>query len=79
MGGHRVYIGHLSRNAEKRDLEDLFKSYGRILDITVKNGFGFVEFDDKADAEDAVHDFHGTKFMGQRQVQWDFYLLSGVY
>ncbi|KAI8890814.1 hypothetical protein K501DRAFT_290284 [Backusella circina FSU 941] len=68
MGGHRVYIGHLSRDAEKRDLEDLFKSYGRILDITVKNGFGFVEFDDKVDAEDAVHDFHGTKFMGQRLI-----------
>ncbi|KAL9548144.1 hypothetical protein MBANPS3_005825 [Mucor bainieri] len=66
MGGHRVYIGRLARDANKRDLEDLFKEYGRILDVTVKSGFGFVEFADKVDAEDAVHDIHDTKFLGQR-------------
>ncbi|KAG2209365.1 hypothetical protein INT46_002608 [Mucor plumbeus] len=66
MGGHRVYIGRLARDANRRDLEDLFKDYGRILDVTVKSGFGFVEFADKIDAEDAVHDFHDTKFLGQR-------------
>ncbi|CAO3625981.1 unnamed protein product [Mucor hiemalis] len=65
MGGHRVYIGRLARNATRRDLEDLFKEYGRILDITVKAGFGFVEFENKVDAEDAVHDIHDTKFLGQ--------------
>lgn len=66
MGGHRVYIGRLPRDASRRDLEDLFKEYGRILDVTVKSGFGFVEFQDKIDAEDAVHDIHDTKFLGQR-------------
>lgn len=65
MGGHRVYIGRLARDATRRDLEDLFKEYGRILDITVKAGFGFVEFENKVDAEDAVHDIHDTKFLGQ--------------
>lgn len=66
MPGHRVYIGRLARDANKRDLEDLFKNYGRILDTTVKTGFGFVEFENKVDAEDAVHDIHDTKFLGQR-------------
>jgi arginine/serine-rich splicing factor 4/5/6 len=66
MGGHRVYIGRLARDASKRDLEDLFKSYGKILDVTVKTGFGFVEFAEKVDAEDAVHDFHDTRFLGQK-------------
>ncbi|KAI7906062.1 uncharacterized protein BX663DRAFT_250360 [Cokeromyces recurvatus] len=68
MGGHRVYIGHLARDASRRDLEDLFKDFGKILDVTVKTGFGFVEFADKMDAEDAVHDMHDTRFLGQRIV-----------
>ncbi|GAA5809457.1 hypothetical protein MFLAVUS_002865 [Mucor flavus] len=68
MGGHRVYIGRLASDANKRDLEDLFKNYGRILDVTVKTGFGFVEFENKIDAEDAVHDIHDTKFLGQRLI-----------
>lgn len=66
MGGHRVYIGRLATDANKKDLETLFKNYGRILDVTVKTGFGFVEFENKIDAEDAVHDIHDTKFLGQR-------------
>lgn len=66
MGGHRVYIGRLPRDATKRELENLFKDFGKILDVTVKTGFGFVEFENKVDAEDAVHDIHDTKFLGQR-------------
>jgi arginine/serine-rich splicing factor 4/5/6 len=66
MSGHRVYIGHLATDSAERDLKDLFKDFGKIRDVTIKNRFGFVEFDDRRDAEDAVREFHGTKFMGQR-------------
>lgn len=62
----RVYLGHLSRDASDRDVENLFKSYGRIREVTLKNGFGFVEFSDIKDAEDAVYDYHGKDFMGER-------------
>ena len=30
------------------------KGYGRIRNISVKEGFGFAEFDDRRDADDAV-------------------------
>ncbi|KAG0300037.1 hypothetical protein BGZ98_009547 [Dissophora globulifera] len=62
----RVYLGHLARDASDRDVEGLFKNYGRIREVTLKNGFGFVEFADAKDADDAVFDFHGKEFMGER-------------
>ncbi|KAF9916403.1 hypothetical protein BX616_003846 [Lobosporangium transversale] len=66
--GTRVYLGHLSRDASDRDVESLFKNYGRLREVTLKNGFGFVEFSDPRDAKDAVYDIHGKDFMGERLV-----------
>jgi arginine/serine-rich splicing factor 4/5/6 len=62
----RVYLGHLSRDASDKDIETLFKNYGRIREVTIKNGFGFVEFHDPKDADEVVYDFHGKDFMGER-------------
>jgi hypothetical protein len=67
--GTRVYLGHLSRDASDRDIENLFKNYGRLREVTIKNGFGFVEFSDPRDAKDAVYDVHGKDFLGERYVQ----------
>ncbi|KAG0283851.1 serine arginine-rich splicing factor [Linnemannia gamsii] len=64
----RVYLGHLSRDASDRDIEQLFKNCGHIREVTLKNGFGFVDFDDSKDADNAVHDFHGKDFLGERLV-----------
>ncbi|KAF8944669.1 serine arginine-rich splicing factor [Haplosporangium gracile] len=64
----RVYLGHLSRDASDRDIERLFKNYGPIREVTLKNGFGFVDFDHSKDADDVVHDFHDRDFLGERLV-----------
>ena len=40
--GTRVYIGHLSYHAREKDVERFFKGYGRLKDIMLKNGYGFV-------------------------------------
>jgi RNA recognition motif-containing protein len=42
MSTTRVYIGRLSSRASERDVEHFFRGYGRIRDIVLKNGFGFV-------------------------------------
>jgi RNA recognition motif. (a.k.a. RRM, RBD, or RNP domain) len=38
----RIYVGRLSNWARDRDLERFFKGYGRIKDISIKNGYCFV-------------------------------------
>ncbi|CAL8136738.1 unnamed protein product [Orchesella dallaii] len=66
----RVYIGNLPQGVGKRDVEDLFDKFGRIVNIDVKNGrgspFAFVEFEDPRDAEDAVIKRNGYSFDGYR-------------
>ncbi len=42
---NRIYIGHLPSRVGERDLEELCRRYGRIRDISTKNGFGFVVSD----------------------------------
>ncbi|KAI1719384.1 RNA recognition motif domain-containing protein [Ditylenchus destructor] len=64
----RVYIGHLSSRATERDIEQFFISYGRIRDVVLKNGYGFVEFDDSRDAEDAVNEKNGRDICGERVI-----------
>ena len=44
----------------------LFSGYGKILDISLKNKYGFIEFEDKYDAEDACKDLDDTKLCGER-------------
>lgn len=66
MVGTRVYIGGLPYGVRERDLERFFKGYGFIRNVLVKNGYGFVEFDDHRDADDAVYELNGRTLMGER-------------
>ena len=63
-GGSRVYIGNMPSGVRERDLERFFKSYGRPSDVLIKQGFGFIEFEDYRDADDAVYELNG-------KVVWD--------
>ena len=38
----RLYVGRLPSRASERDIERLFKGYGRLREINLKNGYGFV-------------------------------------
>lgn len=62
----RVYVGGLSHRARERDVEKFFRKYGRIREISMKNGYGFVDFEDYRDAEDAVYGQNGRDLMGER-------------
>ena len=39
---YRVYIGRLSSRASERDVEHFFRGYGKIRDVVIKSGFGFI-------------------------------------
>ncbi|KAI9673122.1 MAG: hypothetical protein M1817_002984 [Caeruleum heppii] len=67
----RLYLGNLPREATKKDVEDHFATHGtgKITEIKLMNGFGFIEYDDPMDARDVVpgkSSFHGSDFKGER-------------
>lgn len=66
MVGSRVYVGGLPYGTTERDLERFFRGYGKMRDVLIKNGYGFVEFDDNRDADDAVYELNGKKLLGER-------------
>eukprot|EP00197_Chlamydomonas_leiostraca_P012261 CAMPEP_0202869442 /NCGR_PEP_ID=MMETSP1391-20130828/12454_1 /ASSEMBLY_ACC=CAM_ASM_000867 /TAXON_ID=1034604 /ORGANISM="Chlamydomonas leiostraca, Strain SAG 11-49" /LENGTH=271 /DNA_ID=CAMNT_0049549757 /DNA_START=80 /DNA_END=896 /DNA_ORIENTATION=+ len=67
----KVYIGNLPANVKEREVEDLFYKFGRIRMIDIKGQgrgpcFGFVEYEDPRDAEEAVRRRDGVDFYGYR-------------
>ncbi|MEJ1282344.1 serine/arginine-rich splicing factor 4 [Cricetulus griseus] len=58
----------LRARARERDVERFFKGYGKILEVDLKNGYGFVEFDDLRDADDAVYELNGKDLCGERVI-----------
>ncbi|KAF9113988.1 hypothetical protein BGX27_000381 [Mortierella sp. AM989] len=67
-----VYVGHLSPRTERRDVEELFEKYGRVLSVELKHGgFAFVEYEDPRDADDAVGKLNGYEIDGNKiSVEW---------
>uniref|UniRef100_K3YE77 Arginine/serine-rich splicing factor n=1 Tax=Setaria italica TaxID=4555 RepID=K3YE77_SETIT len=61
-----MYVGQISPHTRIHDLEDLFSKYGRLRKVDLKRDFGFVEFSDPRDADDARYDLDGRKFDGSR-------------
>lgn len=66
--GCRVFLGNISDSARERDVQRFVKGYGKVREVTLKNGYGFIEFDDRRDADDAVHDLDGEDLMGRRSI-----------
>eukprot|EP00088_Acartia_fossae_P043248 TRINITY_DN4554_c0_g1_i1.p1 TRINITY_DN4554_c0_g1~~TRINITY_DN4554_c0_g1_i1.p1 ORF type:complete len:182 (-),score=47.04 TRINITY_DN4554_c0_g1_i1:428-973(-) len=76
MPGHRewdieckVFIGGLRDDANRYDIEDVFRKYGPVRDVWVARkppGFAFVEMEDPRDARDASRSLDGTRICGAR-------------
>ncbi|XP_060531919.1 RNA-binding protein Rsf1-like [Cylas formicarius] len=67
--GARVYVGGLDNNIKKEDLETEFEKYGKLNNVWVAfnpPGFAFIEFNNVADAENAVDNLNGIDLLGSK-------------
>ncbi|KAF0682831.1 Aste57867_25130 [Aphanomyces stellatus] len=72
--GNSLYAAGLPIRLGKGEFEDLFAKYGRLAscDLIVdpisqeSRGFGFVVYEDKRDADDAIAALHDKEIMGKR-------------
>ncbi|KAF9261398.1 hypothetical protein L218DRAFT_1078620 [Marasmius fiardii PR-910] len=64
----RLYLGKLPTDVRSDEVSKFFEPAGRIVDCRVMTGFGFIEFENSKDAEDAVRTFDGKNFMGSSLV-----------
>lgn len=44
QSGRRLYVGRLSQDATRKDVEDYFSTHGPIVDVRLMAGFCFLEF-----------------------------------
>ncbi len=69
----KMYVGNLSFDSTKEDLEDLFGQYGTVTDVHVPQdretgrprGFAFVTMDSKEAMESAIGALDGQDFAGR--------------
>ena len=48
----------------RQDIEKLFGKYGKILGVSLHKSFGFVQFDNKESANEAVKEEKGKSLKG---------------
>ncbi|KAH7429311.1 hypothetical protein KP509_09G041300 [Ceratopteris richardii] len=65
-----VFVGGLDPNVKDQDLRQIFGQYGELVSvkIPVGKGCGFVQFVNRAAAEDAIQKLHGS-LIGQQTVR----------
>ncbi|KAJ9115960.1 hypothetical protein QFC22_005103 [Naganishia vaughanmartiniae] len=64
MSGRRVYVGKLPPDVRQEDVEKLFRDF-KIRECRLMAGFGFIEFEEQRDAEEAVTKYDGAKLLGE--------------
>jgi len=69
--GHKVFVGNLSFNTDSQNLRDLFAGKGAIKDAQIISrgrrslGYGFVTFENEADAAAAISSVDKTELNGR--------------
>eukprot|EP00092_Neocalanus_flemingeri_P039971 GFUD01043540.1.p1 GENE.GFUD01043540.1~~GFUD01043540.1.p1 ORF type:complete len:338 (+),score=92.23 GFUD01043540.1:51-1016(+) len=68
----RLFLGNLGNDCRERDIEKLFRDYGELRNVNIKRQYGFLELDDKRDAEDAIRDVNGQSFNGGSRIRVEY-------
>lgn len=69
----KLFVGKLSFDTTNASLLELFKQYGEVTEATIiydkvtrtSRGFGFVEMNSTADAQNAIKELDGKEFEGR--------------
>ena len=65
----RIYIGSLNVDTVIPDhLEERFKVHGNILGLVLQRGFGFIQYENEAQAQNAIKMEHGTMFHDRKLI-----------
>lgn len=65
--GSRMFIGNLpSDRIGKKDIFRLFYPFGRLAQISIKQAYGFVQFYEKADCDNAIRTQQGMIITGRK-------------
>ena len=70
---NKVYVGNLSLDATKEELEKFFATVGTVTEVAIiqdrdtgrSKGFGFVTFSTRQEANEAVSRFNGQEFLSR--------------
>ena len=63
----RVFIGHLNTSrASRQDLLKLFGECGKVVAISILDGYGFVQFDNEESARKSIRKIHGKSLHGMK-------------
>jgi len=69
----KIYVGNLAYGVTEGQLEKLFQDFGSVASVSVmkdkysgeSKGFGFVEFNQQAEAEEAIKALNGRTLDGR--------------
>ncbi|XP_077384529.1 nuclear receptor coactivator 5 isoform X3 [Festucalex cinctus] len=63
----RIFVGNLPTNdMDRKELEDIFTPYGKILGVSMFRGYGFVQFERVEEAEAAIVAQKGRMYKGYK-------------
>jgi len=71
-----IYVGNLPYASTEGELRELFEQFGQVNSAKIimdrqsgrSKGFGFVEMEDGAQADEAIQSLNGSEFGGRRIV-----------
>lgn len=62
----RIYVGNLIENLTNQDFSNHFSKYGPIRGAVINRGFGFIQFENDASANQAIQNENNGQFQGRK-------------
>ncbi|MEJ5350239.1 MAG: RNA-binding protein [Melioribacteraceae bacterium] len=71
-----IYVGNLSSEVTDADLENIFSNYGKVSSVKIirdmftqeSKGFGFIEMNNRSEAEKAIEQLNTYEIKGKKIV-----------